>query len=291
MCFINYINCINLIYALYKLFYYKNDKNIENVKITAEICGPIGQKLLQFIVMHEGFLSHDSKEKLSYIFENCTTHPWEDTEKIYRYEFGRDIQEDFHITQDDIIPIGSGTIGQVYKLYNLQRNEYVALKVRHYNVENDAEIFVKTITRVVNIMNTIIFIPFTILINEFLENIHTQLDYTNEAHNTELLRKHNLTNTHIIVPTIFYNSERVICMSYHYGIPFTEITNPILKTKIAHDMFLFNMSSLLIYDLLHCDLHYGNWKIDIEKDDYKILIYDCGIMGSTYNDSVNKKIG
>lgn len=290
MCFVNYINCANFIYSLYKLFYYKTAKNIENVKKAAELCGPTGQKLLQFIVMHDGFLSPESKEELSYIFEKCTTHSWKDTEQTYLRDFGKHIEEDFYVNYKDIIPIGSGTIGQVYRLYSTEFNQYVALKVRHSNVEADARNFVKIITRVVNIMNTFTFIPFTILINEFLENIYIQLDYTNEAYNTQLLRKNNANNDHIIIPIVYYSSESIICMSYHDGIPFTSINDNVLKSKISHDLLMFNMSSILIHDLLHCDLHYGNWKVDIKDGEYNIIIYDCGIMGSTFNSNVNKDI-
>jgi predicted unusual protein kinase regulating ubiquinone biosynthesis (AarF/ABC1/UbiB family) len=254
------------------------------------MCGPTGQKLLQFIVMHDGFLSDESKEELSYIFEECTTHSWEDTEKIYLHEFGKYIDEDFCINYKDTVPIGSGTIGQVYRLYSKHYNDYVALKVRHINVYDDAHNFVKIFTRVINIMNAFAFMPFTILINEFLENICIQLDYTNEAYNTDVLRKNNLNNKHIIIPTVYYSSESVICMSYHDGVPFTSITDNVLKSRISHDLLMFNMSSILIHDLLHCDLHYGNWKVDIKGDDYNIIIYDCGIMGSTFNPDINKDI-
>jgi len=290
MCFTSYINCFNFIYSLYKLFYYKSSKNIENVRKASELCGPTGQKLLQFIVMHDGFLSAESKEELSYIFEKCTVHSWKDTQEIYLRDFGKNIEEDFYINDTDIIPIGSGTIGQVYKLFSLEYDTYVAVKVRHINVEKDARKFVKTITRVINIMNTFTFIPFTILIHEFLENIYIQLDYTNEAHNTELLRKNNLNNEHIIIPSVYYSSESIICMTYHEGISFTSITDKVLKSRISHDLLMFNMSSILIHDFLHCDLHYGNWKVDIKDEDYNIIIYDCGIMGSTFNSNVNKDI-
>jgi predicted unusual protein kinase regulating ubiquinone biosynthesis (AarF/ABC1/UbiB family) len=291
MCFRNYINCINFLLSIYKLFYNETDANIEYVKHTAELCGPIGKKLLQFIVMHEGILSTDSKDKLTYIFENCPTHSWKETEMQYFHDHGRYIHNDFLINNDDTIPIGSGTIGQVYRLFSLEHNKYVALKIRHSNVEYELCIFVKTITRVLNAVNMITFIPFTILIHDFLENIHNQLDYKNEAFNTTLLRKNNVANPHIIIPEIYYCSESTICMSYHDGIPFTEIQDISTKNKIAHDMFLFNMSSLLIYDFLHCDLHYGNWKVNIDNDgNYTIIIYDCGIMGSTNSDEINKKI-
>jgi predicted unusual protein kinase regulating ubiquinone biosynthesis (AarF/ABC1/UbiB family) len=79
-------------------------------------------------------------------------------------------------------------------------------------------------------------------------------------------------------------------MSYHEGTSFFDIKDTVLKNKVANDIFMFNMSSILVHDFLHCDLHFGNWKVNVKGDDYDIIIYDCGIMGSTFSDIVNKEI-
>lgn len=300
ICFSNYAKCVRLLYSLYMLFYNETESNIEAVKTYAEGCGPIGQKLLQYLVMQDGFLSSTAKKKLEYIFEECASHEWADTERIYFEDYGRPIESDFSVDQPiDKIPVGSGTIGQVYRLFHREMGIYVALKVRHINVETEATNFIAAVNNVINTMNIItLFLPFTVLINEFLKNVNIQLDYKLEATNTERIRKNFIHDKHIIVPEVFFSSARTIAMSFHEGVPFTNIdsTNKILLSKITNDLFLFNMASLLIYDLLHCDLHYGNWKVQIDDSsdenvpEYKIIIYDCGIIGSTYNDDINKKI-
>jgi predicted unusual protein kinase regulating ubiquinone biosynthesis (AarF/ABC1/UbiB family) len=296
MFFLDYIKCIKLIYSLYKLFYKESEKNIEIVKYCAENCGPIGQKLLQYLVMQDGFLSSEAKNKLEYIFEDCIAHSWEDTKSIYLADYSKNIEDDFKINEVDKIPIGSGTIGQVYKLYHRELDMYIALKVRHLNVDIEAGKFILTVSNILKVINILaFFVPFTVLIKEFLNNVNIQLDYKLEANNTERLRKNFINDDHIIIPQVFFSSSKIIGMSYHEGIPITKIDDKhkILKTKITHDMLLFNLSSLLIYDLLHCDLHYGNWKVQIdwkEVPEYRLIIYDCGIVGSTYNDDINKKI-
>lgn len=293
MCCVTYIKCVKYIYSLQCLFYDESDKNISIVKKNAEECGPIGQKLLQFLIMHNGFLTTECKRRFSYIFEDCNKHSWEDTQIIYSQDFGHNIEQDFVIEDADKIPIGSGTIGQVYKLYNRTLKEYIALKVRHKNIELEAEVFINNICSILDIAGTIIMLPFAIIVKEFLRNINLQLDYITEAHNTDLIRMNCAEDTHIIIPTVYFSSYRVIAMSYHKGVSFLDITDEKLRSRIAADMFMFNLSSLLVHDLLHCDLHYGNWKIVQSSDDindYKLIIYDCGITGSTKNNKVNQQI-
>lgn len=293
MCCITYIKCARYIYSLRCLFYNETDTNIEIVKKNAEDCGPIGQKLLQFLIMHNGFLTTECKNRFSYIFEDCHKHSWEETRLIYREDFGHDIEQDYEIDEESTNPIGSGTIGQVYKLYNRTLKEHIALKVRHVNIEVQAEVFISNICSILDIAGTIMIIPFAIIVKEFLRNISLQLDYELEARNTDMIRKNCEKDTHIIVPTVYYNSNRVIAMSYHEGISFLDLTDENQKTRIAADMFMFNLSSLLVHDLLHCDLHYGNWKIVQSPDNpmhHKLIIYDCGITGSTRNNKVNQQI-
>ena len=293
MCYNNYIKCGRLIYSLRQLFYDESDANIKAVQVYAYACGPIGQKLLQFMVMHDGFLSSTTKDKLKYIFEDCITHSWEETELIYKEDFDRDIYDDFDIKKSCKVPIGSGTIGQVYKLYHRELKQYVALKVRHLDIEVQTATFIKVVNDILAVVHRFVLIPFSIMIKEFLNNIECQLDYCLEAYHTNTIRINCREDTHIIIPEVYYNSCRVIAMSYHEGTSFLDIADKRLKAVISADMFLFNVSSLMVHDLLHCDLHYGNWKVLLNDEDegaYKLIIYDCGITGSTHNDAINKKI-
>lgn len=284
-------NCTKLLYSLYILFYNETDENIEYVKKTALDCGPVGQKLLQFLMMHDGFLSAESKKKFVYIFEECVTHSWEETQNLYVEDFGRHIEEDFEITGLDTIPVGSGTLGQVYKLFHRKMKKMIALKVRHPNVERDAQRLISTINFLLNTAEWIKNIPFSVLIREFLNNIHVQLDYSLEAENTKKIRNNFMQDNHIIIPKVYFSSPRCIAMSYHEGLTFTDIQDFQLRTKVSCDLLLFNVSSMLVYDSLHCDLHYGNWKVILEpNDEYKLIIYDCGVIGTTGNEEANKLI-
>jgi hypothetical protein len=79
-------------------------------------------------------------------------------------------------------------------------------------------------------------------------------------------------------------------MSYHDGISFNQITDTALKIKISLYINFIILSSLLVYDIFHGDLHYGNWKINIVDNIISIILYDCGIVYSSGDLELNKDI-
>lgn len=280
--------CVKLLFYLYKLFYNESDKNIENVKHICNQCGAVGQKLLQFLIMNDGFLSAECKKKFNNVFENCENHSWNYTYKTYLKDFGKSIEEEFEITEASKNPIGSGSIGQVYKLYHKRFNKYLALKIKHPNVDINANIFINNILYIIYIIEFIKKIKFSILIKEFLNNIKIQLDYSKEAENTIKLKTLFIDETHVIIPTIHNYSKNCITMDYYDGVSYKDITDTGIKNRISAELYLFLVSSLVNFDYLHCDLHYGNWKVDLNTN--SLIIYDCGIIGYTHDHSVNKKI-
>ena len=108
----------------------KLEKNIYN-------CGPIGVKLIQFLIMYDGIMPKECAKKLNYTLENCKVHSWIETEHMYYTNYKRHIEDDFIIDSDNIDVIGSGSIGQVYKLYHRTLDKYVAVKVRHPFIDKE----------------------------------------------------------------------------------------------------------------------------------------------------------
>lgn len=282
-------NCGGLLYALYLIFYIENDENVAYLQKKVDKCGAIGHKLLQFLLMYDGFFSEDGKKKFVHVFEQCETHGWEETRQIYMEEFGRTLEEDFLLTEKSLTPVGSGSIGQVYKLYHKERGVYVALKVKHPGIDSQAYRFIRNISRVLYIMEWVRHVPFSLLIKEFLNNIHSQLDYPLEAMNTIVMQENFKDEPHILVPEVFEVSNRVIVMSYHEGVPYTELEQKGEQNKVSLDMYYFMLTSMLVNDFIHCDMHYGNWKVAFDPD-YHIIIYDCGIISSTGCDRINKEV-
>jgi hypothetical protein len=229
---------------------------------------------------------------------------------MYNDDFGckiSDVYEFDHIFPP--CPIGSGSIGQVYKLYNKQRKQIVALKVKHPNIGRRVEMFSRTFAVLMWLCSSLLPKALKLLVTEFVENIHLQIDYSAEASNTVKLRNLFLhSESHIIIPEVFDVKSNFIEMSFHEGKTFREITDKSLQQVISMDLNFFNNTCFLLHDFLHCDLHDGNWKIQevdglhLDEDDphqvnptnprhkYNLVIYDCGIMGVTGNCELNKDL-
>ena len=311
----NIFNYIIYFYSLYKFLQYKDTKysNIYLNRLENAIynCGPIGIKLVQLLIMYEGALPADSIQKLKYTLEKCKVHSWNITKDLYYNNFNRDISDDFDLYYDcevdvdeDLVVdenwglsdgfdldydymydhndkiIGSGSIGQVYKLFSKEINAYVAVKVRHPTIEADIYEFTKIVNFIMKYILKYINIPYKNLINLFVENINIQKDFKNEALNTIKLRA-NFIEDNIIVPEIYKYSTDFIIMSYHKGIDISAIDNK-YKFAVYNDINFMTLSSIMVYDFLHADLHDGNVKIEIlENNKYNIIVYDCGLVVST----------
>lgn len=287
-------HCAKYIYSLYRLFNNETDYNVERTKRYALRCGPIGMKLLQFLVSTGRFFSNEYSKRLEFVFEDNPVHEFYYTEELYKKDFGRSIYDDFDIDGDntkDPMPIGSGTLGQVYKMYDRTLQKYVAVKVKHPDAGHQARLFASTIFVVIRMLEKLVTLPFAILIKEFIGNIEIQLDYSKEAENILKMRENIAHESHILIPEVYRHTANFIVMSYHEGMPYTELESEEMRKLVSIEVYFFVMSSVLNHDLIHCDLHMGNWKVNVHDDgSYDIIVYDFGLTASLHDYDVAKKI-
>ncbi len=261
---------------LFSLYQFSKNKENELVKYT-KLCGPLAIKLVQFLLMRE--LIKD--KQLEFAFENCDIHDFKETQKMYLQNFDRCIENDYKIKS----VIASGSIGQVYLAYSYKQKRKVALKVKHPKIEKS----IKTFSRIIKIFLMFFKMRYKKLIIEYIENTTIQLNYIHEAENTIRLKETWKHEPVIIVPEVYTYSNDFICMSYHEGKNYNDLTES-QQNKASLYMNFILLESLLVHDFLHADLHTGNWKVVIKNTTMKILIYDCGIMCRTGNIAFNKEI-
>jgi predicted unusual protein kinase regulating ubiquinone biosynthesis (AarF/ABC1/UbiB family) len=257
--------------------YLKDETKQSKIVEKATKCGPLAIKLLQFMEMN-GLL-----KKHLHLFEDCEQHPFYETEQLYYNDFGKGITR--HYTIKNVL--GSGSIGQVYLVERKSDNKLLAMKVKHPGINEKARDFGNTMKFLLCLFYP--FISFYDMIIQFIDTIYVQLDYHSEVQNTINLR-HVLKDLHsVIVPEVYCYSENFIIMSYHDGQSFPDITDELVKRKASVHMIFLTLSFLLVYDIFHGDLHYGNWKVNTQ-DRLKLVLYDCGILYSSNNPQFNKNI-
>ena len=121
---------------------------------------------------------------------------------------------------------------------------------------------------------------------EYIDNVQTQLNYIQEAENTILLKEKWKSEETVIVPEIYGFSSDIIIMSYHDGDNYNNLTKKQQLITSLHMNYIF-LTSMLVHDFIHGDLHTGNWKITFNP--MRIILYDCGIMCKTGDLEFNKQ--
>jgi len=203
------------------------------------------------------------------LYDNCNIHSEEYTKSLYKETFGKEFEEDYQIKEI----LGSGSIGQVYKILNKKTGKNEVLKVKHPNIEEELWLF-RVILKLINMIYgdyLIKLYPFDI--KSFLEDFEKQLDFVNEANNILYYDNKYRDNEYIIIPDIRLVSNSILIMSYEES---NKIDNKILsdynKYKVINILFLFIRNNEIILNYNHGDLHKGNWGVRGDK----IVIYDFG---------------
>ena len=219
--------------------------------------------------------------KYMYIFnntlENCPIHSYKLTQWLFQNSLKCDIED---ICYDiNKCPIASGSIGQVYKAKLRYNDKVVAIKVQHPNLKRDIfipQLFLSIILWILKISNIIqYYLP--IDFDDFFKGLQKQLDFNIEANNLQTYYKNYKDNNMVIIPELYIFTEDILIMSYEDGVSFNSISDKKIKYIAANLMILTMRQGFLIDNFINIDLHEGNWKIRLDNNEIKLIIYDMGL--------------
>ena len=260
------------------------DKVLNNVKecgaVMIKFCQWITPKL-ELIYSEDIDIINDKKPdwllKMEQYYENCDNHSLEYTKEEYYRVLNENPEEIYKFEEI----IGSGSIGQVHLVTNIKTNEKEVIKILHPNVKDQIYFFDKFIRFLLyfpcinNKVKTIF--PFDIF--EFIRQFELQTNFVNEANHILYFYEEYKNNDFIIIPKLKRISPSILIMSYESGISFEDTgLNEYQNDKIANLYHLFIRNNQMIKNYNHGDLHPGNWKVRIDKENnnHKLVIYDFG---------------
>lgn len=274
----------------YYKYYIENNKYdsilLDNVLKNVSNCGAVMIKFCQWITpkleliyLESNDITKGSKPewltKMEQFYENCEEHDIEYTKEEYFKTFKQDINEKYELLE----VIGSGSIGQVYLINDKKKNKHKVLKILHPGVAsqiNFFKTFLKFILFFPCIKNKIMgVLPFDLFefINQFLE----QTNLVNEANNLLYFERFYNNNEYIVIPKLFKISKNILIMSYEPGINIeSKELNDYKVNKLVNLYHLFVRENQMIENFNHGDLHPGNWRVRVEDNKCKLIIYDFG---------------
>lgn len=285
-------NYSKLSYNLYSLYSeYSNNNSFHTDKSNALIdaihrnvlqCGAICIKFAQWLlpILDNIYIKDEDKPywfvSLENLYENCPIHSTEYSKQIYYDDFKENFDDDYKIV--DVV--GSGSVGQVYKIQNKHSDEYFALKIIHPNVQNELKVFKKFLSFVLwfDCLRTKLYNLVPVNYQQFIDNFEEQVNLVHEANYLSRMKYNYRNNPSIIIPELVKFSGNCILMSYEEGdiMDKMEISD-YQKTKIITLLYGFIMSNQLFYDVLHNDIHKANWKVRrINENRFALVVYDFG---------------
>jgi predicted unusual protein kinase regulating ubiquinone biosynthesis (AarF/ABC1/UbiB family) len=298
--FFQFYNIIVLFINIRKIVY--NINNIENeeshlivggLKKNINSIGIFAIKLVQWVIEKLKLTSSDDKtleilDQFNNYYEDCPVHEYDFTKKIYFESFNDEIDNKYVIEKT---PIASGSIGQVYKGYlKDNKNIKIAMKVVHPNIDRQL-LIPRILLKVYNNISYLFSLGFYIPLNfdDFFDYLNMQINLNYEKNNMEVHRENYKDNSFIVIPKVYESSKNILIMSYEDGSFFEnlQISN-YQKSKILTILRLYIRSSLVCNNIIHGDLHNGNWKVRKHptiKNNYQIILYDLGLCAKLKNNS------
>ena len=283
------------------IYYFQKEKSdvimkiiVNNIRDSGCVAIKFSQWILPKLESMYDINTKDEKYKwfkdLEELYEDCNYHDTSHTKRLYYNNFNSELEDDYEIQE----LIASGSIGQVYKVKELRTNRICAMKVVHPNMKFQLLFFD-------NLIKSLYFIPMIrklfnyympIELKQFIKDFKEQCNLINEANNCMLFQEEYRSNQLIIIPEVIRISEKILIMSYEDGkrledMEFSEYS----WSKVLMALKLFIKSNECDFRYFHGDLHKGNWKVRVEDNITKLVIYDFGFCWKVPNFLHNEMSG
>jgi predicted unusual protein kinase regulating ubiquinone biosynthesis (AarF/ABC1/UbiB family) len=242
---------LQIIYLLYLLKYYPEDE--ERIKKTIQNIGIIFIKFCQWI---SNFESLTQFRFLKEFQVNC------------HYLYPLTSKDPFLQHISNIQYYCSGSVGNIYT--GFYHNKKIIIKSRHSWIEQEYKdlrqclfVFCYFLKQFKNI---------DVELKDFDIIIQSQFNFINEYKNIELFQQiYNKEKTILNIPTVYYATHELLIMEY------IETKKNLNKyEKMEKDMLMKSwiFDQILTHNILHGDLHNGNWGYT----DNGVVLFDYGFV-------------
>lgn len=239
-------------------------------------------KLMQMLSMRNDLFPPEVLEVLSVVQSEVPPMPYAMIRKQIIRELGKPPEELFASFEEEAFAAAS--LGQVHR-GRLESGEDIVVKVQYPGVDKTVAQDLKNVKA---LLQTFTLVARDVLrqkvdvedvYRELEERLGEELDYENEARNTERFARMFADDDEIIVPRVFpkLTSRRVLTMSFVEGYKLNDILAPgvdqELKDWVAIKYFRTLWRQIFEFGTLHTDPHPGNYLVTYHP---KLAILDFG---------------
>ena len=253
----------------------------ERVKNACEELGPIFVKIGQILSTRPDRLPEPLVMELKKLRSQVEPQPYEKIEPVLLKELGRPPEELF--VNFNSIPVAAGSLGQVYKGQLLLNNEWVAIKVQRADIRktisSDLEI-IGWFARQLHIrIEELQAYNLPMLVSEAEGRLEDELDYRNEANNSEIFRALSPDLSRVFAPKVYveFTTRRLLVTEWVDGVhPDKANLGPGKARELAQLGGESVFHQIVGTGFFHSDPHTGNMLI---TPDDRICWLDWGQAG------------
>lgn len=258
------------------------------IRKVLEELGPAYIKLGQMLSTRPDLVGWDMANELEKLRDDTPATPFPEIKKVIEEQLGKPIDEVYKNLDEN--PVGSASIGQVYKATLIENNEEVAIKVQKPHIQKMIYADIKIMEFLAQKMDKyfqktrIYNLP--AIIYEFKRSIKKELNYKDEVGNMEHLAYNFRRSPNIHIPKAYtdYCSEKLITMEFIKGIEVEKIfdsDDPKYNKKLIADRGVkAYFKQIFIDGFFHADPHPANIMI---MDNNEVCFIDEGMMGTLDN--------
>lgn len=264
------------------------------VRKTFEDLGPAYIKLGQMLSTRPDLVGWEMADELHKLRDNTPIDPFDDIKEVIEIELGKPINKIYKNL--DTQPLGSASIGQVYKATLIENEKEVAIKVQKPHITKMIDADIKIMEFLANNADKYIkkahILNLPAIIHEFKRSIAKELNYEDEVKNMQHLAYNFRTNKNIHIPNTYTNycTKKVITMELIQGVEVSKIfdsDDPKYNKKLISQRGVKSYFKQIFIDgFFHADPHPANIMI---MDNNIVCYIDEGMMG-TLDDNFRENI-
>ena len=256
--------------------------------------GPTMIKLGQVASARTDLLSQPYIDALVALQDSVPTISGERVAAIVNAELGASMESVFDTFE--LQPLAGASLGQVHRA--VYQGEQVAVKVQRRNL---AELFdtdftnIRLMARIGNFFESKMQKKAGVTSRDWLEYtndaarlLYLEIDYDNEAKNSQRFASSLPAELDIIVPRIYSNAttKRLLTMEFIESVKLTDekalAKLGLDRKKLAKQVVDIFLTQLLRSGVLHCDPHPGNMCVDPKG---RLVFYDFGMVDTLSDDT------
>ena len=260
------------------------DFEVSDLRYAMEELGPAFIKLGQLLATRPDMVGNEIADDLKLLRDNTPVTPFDEIREVIEGELGQPLEEVYSDFNEE--PLGSASIGQVYKATLKENGMDVAVKVQKPGIREVIEPDVVVLNKLAGTIDKHIsgsrVYNLPAMAKEFERSIFKELNYMEEVKNINKITNNFKDVEYIKIPEVYpqYCSSKLINMELIDGYELPELydneVEGINNAEIAQYGCQSYLKQVLIDGFFHADPHPGN--LFVTRDN-RLCYIDFGMMG------------